>query len=208
MQLSLPQGKLDELRSELEALMQRKRASKQQLQFLAGKLNWAASVVYSGRVFLPHIIYAFCKLQHKTHKICVSHETHQDIAWWHRFLETFNGKSLLLHKNPITQVYTDACTSEAGGLWDGDWFHCCWDIDLTVLRLVFMLNPCTNLPNCPAFMYILESKTHILSYATFLQMLKSCLSQIGLDPSKYSGHSFRRGGGPLLHLNVASHLTL
>lgn len=151
-------------------------------------------MVYSGRVFLPHIIYAFCKLQHKTHKICVSHETHQDIAWWHRFLETFNGKSLLLHKNPITPVYTDACTSGAGGLWDGDWFHCCWDIDLTVLRLVFMLNPCTNLPNCPAFMYILESKTHILSYATFLQMLKSCLSQIGLDPSKYSGHSFRRGG--------------
>lgn len=207
MQLSLPQGKLDELRSELEALMQRKRASKQQLQFLAGKLNWAASVVYSGRVFLPHIIYAFCKLQHKTHKICVSHETYQDIAWWHRFLETFNGKSLLLHKNPITPVYTDACTSGAGGLWDGDWFHCCWDIDLTVLRLVFMLNPCTNLPNSPAFMYILESKTHIWSYATFLQMLKSCLSQIGLDPSKYSGHSFRRGG-PLLPLNVASHLTL
>lgn len=114
MQLSLPQGKLDELRSELEALMQRKRASKQQLQFLAGKLNWAASVVYSGRVFLPHIIYAFCKLQHKTQKICVSHETYQDIAWWHRFLETFNGKSLLLHKNPITPVYTDACTSGAG----------------------------------------------------------------------------------------------
>lgn len=62
-----------------------------------------------------------------------------------------------------------------------------------ILRLVFMLNP-TNLPSCPAFMYILDSKNHILSYATFLQMLKSCLSQIGLDPSKYSGHSFRRGG--------------
>lgn len=130
MQLSLPQGKLDELRSELEAFMQRKRASKQQLQSLAGKLNWAASVVYGGRVFLRHIINAFCKLQHKTHKIRLSHETHQDIAWWHRFLETFNGKSLLLHKNPITPVYTDACTSGAGGLWEGDWFHCCWDTDL------------------------------------------------------------------------------
>lgn len=65
MQLSLPQGKLDELRYELEALMQRKRASKQQLQFLAGKLNWAASVVYSGRVFLPILFMHFASYSTK-----------------------------------------------------------------------------------------------------------------------------------------------
>lgn len=46
-------------------------------------------------------------------------------------METFNGKSLLLHKNSITPVYTDACISGAGGLWEGDWFHCCWEIDLS-----------------------------------------------------------------------------
>jgi hypothetical protein len=25
-------------------------------------------------------------------------------------------------------------------------------------------------------------------------MLKACLTQLGIDPTKYSGHSFRRGG--------------
>lgn len=50
-----------------------------------------------------HIFNAFCKFQHKTHKIGLSHETYQDIASWQSVLENFNGKSLLLHqKNLIT----------------------------------------------------------------------------------------------------------
>ena len=58
MQLSLPENKLLELRRELASFMGRQRASKQQLQSLAGKLNWAASVVYGGRAFLRRIINA------------------------------------------------------------------------------------------------------------------------------------------------------
>jgi hypothetical protein len=102
MQLRLPQGKLAELSTELSSFMSRSRASKRQLQSLAGKLNWAASVVYGGRVFLRRIIDAFCKLKHKMHKIRLSLDIQEDIAWWHRFMATFNGKSLLLHKDPIT----------------------------------------------------------------------------------------------------------
>lgn len=129
MQLSLPENKLLELRRELASFMGRQRASKQQLQSLAGKLNWAASVVYGGRAFLRRIINAICILKHKSHKIRLSHTVKQDIAWWYRFLETFNGKSLLLDSIPITSVYTDACTSGAGGVWNQDWFYCNWERD-------------------------------------------------------------------------------
>jgi hypothetical protein len=134
MQLSLPIDKLNGLKHELDTFMERTRASKQQLQSLAGKLNWAASVVYGGRVFLRRIINAFCKLQHKSHKIRLSRDIRQDISWWHEFLDTFNGKSLLLHKNPITSVYTDACTAGAGGLWGNDWFYCSWESDFPLGR--------------------------------------------------------------------------
>ena len=55
MYLRLPKDKLLSLREELALFLHRKRASKHQLQSLAGKLNWAAAVVYGGRVFLRRI---------------------------------------------------------------------------------------------------------------------------------------------------------
>ena len=32
------------------------------------------------------------------------------------------------------------------------------------------------------------------TYAKFLKFLRSCLENIGLDPTSYAGHSFRREG--------------
>jgi hypothetical protein len=130
MHISLPSNKLSELKAEIADFMLRQRASKRQLQSLAGNLKWAASVVYGGRVFLRCIINAFCALKHKSHKMRLSWDIKQDIAWWHRFLDTFNGKSLLLHLTPITSLSTDACTIGAGGTWNDDWFYCNWEMDL------------------------------------------------------------------------------
>lgn len=45
-----------------------------------------------------------------------------------------------------------------------------------------------------AFMYRMGGTTHLLSYNDFLSRLRECLHLLGLDPSKYTGHSFRRGG--------------
>ena len=53
--LRLPDEKLIQVRHELSLFLNRKRASKRQLQSLAGKLNFCASVVHGGRVFFaPH----------------------------------------------------------------------------------------------------------------------------------------------------------
>jgi integrase len=38
-----------------------------------------------------------------------------------------------------------------------------------------------------------------LTHNTFVSTLKSCLKDVGVDPSKYSGHSFRRGGATWAH---------
>ena len=53
--LRLPEEKLIQIRQELANFQHRKRASKKQLQSLAGKLNFCASVVYGGRVYSRRI---------------------------------------------------------------------------------------------------------------------------------------------------------
>jgi len=37
-------------------------------------------------------------------------------------------------------------------------------------------------------------RAHRLQYAAFIARFKALIGRLGLDPSLYSGHSFRRGG--------------
>ena len=53
--MSLPEAKLETLKSYLLEFSLHCRASKRQLQVLAGKLNWACRIVYGGHTFLRRI---------------------------------------------------------------------------------------------------------------------------------------------------------
>ena len=129
MSVRLPSDKLDSLRQELLEFVQRKRASKRQLQSIAGKLFWAA-VVKGGRVFLRRIFDQTSFLKHASHKTLISPEMRKDFLWWFKFLQTFNGKSTILDKQPFYGVFTDACDDAAGGSFGHDWFYFNWDQDL------------------------------------------------------------------------------
>ena len=48
----------------------------------------------------------------------------------------------------------------------------------------------------PAFMF---TKSCFITYRSFTTRLKGLLAKVGLDPSLYSGHSFRRGGASHLY---------
>lgn len=130
MSLSLPTNKLDSFKLELQEFLQRKRASKRQLQAIAGRLSWAAGVVKGGRVFLRRIFDQIGILKHASHKAVVSPEMHKDLLWWFNFLETFNGRSTILDKQPLFSVFTDACDDAAGGSFGHDWFYFNWQQDL------------------------------------------------------------------------------
>ena len=86
----LPQDKLLSLKQELQAFTRRRRASKKQLQSPAGKLSWAAGVVYGGRVFIRRIIDAICHLRAASHKRIITPEMRLDIQWWDEFMYSFN----------------------------------------------------------------------------------------------------------------------
>lgn len=51
--------------------------------------------------------------------------------------------------------------------------------------------------NAPLLAYPTPSGSRALSYQHFLRYLKSVLSKLGIDSTKYAGHSFRRGGASL-----------
>lgn len=130
MSLRLPLDKMCILRQELQSFLTRKRATKRQLQSLAGRLSWAAGVVKGGRVFLRRIFNKIATLRHGCHRTLISVEVRRDISWWYQFIQTFNGKSTLLDKTPIECVFTDACDEGAGGSFGRDWFYYNWAQDM------------------------------------------------------------------------------
>ena len=130
MSLSLPHSKLDSFKLELQEFLQRKRASKRQLQAIAGRLSWAAGVVKGGRVFLRFIFDQIGILKLASHKTVISPEMRKDLLWWSTFLETFNGRSAVLDQQPLFSVFTDACDDVAGGSFGCDWFYFNWKQDL------------------------------------------------------------------------------
>ena len=95
-------------------------------------MSWAAGIVRGGRVFLRRIFNKISSLQHAPHRALISSEIREDLLWWFNFLKTFNGRSVLLDKQPIECVFTDACNEAAGGLFGLDWFYRNWNQDLPV----------------------------------------------------------------------------
>jgi len=58
----------------------------------------------------------------------------------------------------------------------------------------------------PAFCSFNESgEPSPLTHGTFVRKLKELISRIGLDPTKFSGHSFRRGAATLAFTLTGSH---
>ena len=125
--LELPQDKLVALQDLVQAFLHRRRASKRQLQSLAGKLSWACRVVYGGRTFLRRILDVMNAMLSSSARYRLSPEFYADLAWWAEFLRLFNGKQLLLDSRPVVDVQTDACFDGmgggGGGVYAGDWAY-------------------------------------------------------------------------------------
>ena len=129
MTLELPSDKMAELRTLLLQYEGRTRASRRQLQSLAGKLNWACQVIFGGRTFLRRVLDTCNTLKQATHKVKLTAEFHKDIQWWLQCMQLFNGKSACLSNHPIADVETDACSAGGGIFFRGSWHYTHWATD-------------------------------------------------------------------------------
>ena len=50
-------------------------------------------------------------------------EFYRDMAWWHQFLDVFNGKCDFHDLRPVTSLQTDACSEAVGAFFHGDWLY-------------------------------------------------------------------------------------
>ncbi len=80
--LSLDAKKKEQLLDTVNMAITRKRMSKTQLQSLAGKLNWAATVFPWGRTRLGSIFQLIRDLNKGNHKAIKTAALAEDLAWW------------------------------------------------------------------------------------------------------------------------------
>ena len=127
--LVLPEYKLSDFELLIDSMLSASRITFKSLQALAGKLNWASSVVRGGRVYLRRILDLMKPLKQARHKVRVSQGMKQDLLWWKQFLRTFNGKCTLDYTGECHVVYVDACEVGGACYFKGDWAYVNWRED-------------------------------------------------------------------------------
>jgi len=129
-ELRLPAGKLAEFRDFINETAGLKRITLKRLQMLAGKLNWASSVVRGGRTYLHRILDLMKSLRHAKHKVRISPEMRADLDWWKAFLVMFNGRRAITYDKVEIGVMVDACNKAGGMICGNDWRYVEWRYDL------------------------------------------------------------------------------
>ena len=107
----LPHVKVEKCLLAIHSLLGRKK----ELHSLIGLLNFACSVVTSGRVFLRRLINLTNGIKHSHHFMRLTSEAKKDLRLWETFMSSFNGKSFLLEDDWATsyslRFYTDSAQS-------------------------------------------------------------------------------------------------
>ena len=111
----------------------KRNATKREIFSLVGLLQHASKVVRCGRAFVGRMYQAATKVKELSFFTCLTKEFRSDLFWWHFFLTSWNGLSLLRSSN-FTQA--DCCIQiVASGLWGcgavfgNHWFQRPWPVE-------------------------------------------------------------------------------
>ena len=129
-EIRLPMVKIRQLQEALDSWKGRKSATKHQLQVLLGRLNHAASVVRSGRIFLRFLIETMKIPNRSWQRVRLSVQCRSDIEWWALFLPRWNGISFFPHalRQGRSMVSDASGNWGCGAFFQGtlDWFQLEW----------------------------------------------------------------------------------
>ena len=127
MEIRLPEDKLLKILNLIKLWLGKKVCKKRGLLSLIGLLSFACKVVKPGRIFLRRLI-SLGTTMHSLEDTCVlSSDAILDIEWWGKFLEVWNGKSLIVSNTKIDiQIFTDASNLGMGGVCNRMWFSTAW----------------------------------------------------------------------------------
>ena len=119
-QLSIPDAKVRDITACLAAAARKKVITKRHLQSLLGYINHLARVVRAARTFVARMLAALRAAEGDM--INVTAHVKADIAWFSRFLKTYNAKAIIPHNRTTARVWADSCL-EGGGATDGKAYY-------------------------------------------------------------------------------------
>ena len=130
MVLRLPPEKLIELRALLSQWHSRRYCRMRDLKSLVGKLQHASKIIRPGRTFLRRMFDLLKGTRRHQPLLHLNAAFRSDLAWWHTFLEHWNGVSMFPPSRdgtPDHHLFTDAAGAVGCGAWSGShWFQYLW----------------------------------------------------------------------------------
>ena len=125
MELSLPQEKVDKLKSSLDYCIGKTYVSKKELQKVGGLMSFCSQVVKGGRTFSRRV-FDLCARARNRGVIKLNVETRKDLQWWRNLCAEFNCKSLIQNDNCDDPMVSDASTKGFGAWCGADYFYGSW----------------------------------------------------------------------------------
>ena len=114
MSVTIPPIKLQEIIDLAVVWAEKKRASRQDLQRLAGKLNHVSQCILPARKFMARIL-ATLRSAPLSGSIMIGDQLRKDINWFIQYARHCNGRILLLPTLPTFDIQCDACLEGGGG---------------------------------------------------------------------------------------------
>ena len=140
MEIRLPDEKLLHIRNEILNWLLMKNATQREILSLVGLMQHASKVVRYGRTFVGRMYQAAAKVKELSFFTCLTKEFRSDLFWWHFFLTSWNGLSLLRSSN-FRQA--DCCIqTDASGLWGcgtvfgNHWFQWPWPVEWSSIGIM------------------------------------------------------------------------
>ena len=139
--------RLLEIREITYSWLNRRTCRRVDLERLIGKVQFVASCVRPGRVFIARMLNELRQMN-RLEETPLSHELKKDIYWWNKFMPLYNGVSLMWleqHPEPNEVFATDASRLGLGGiLWDKEYFRmsipeACRDKNIAHLEMLALI---------------------------------------------------------------------
>ena len=111
--LSIPQEKLQEIKTVCKAWTHKKVVTKQQYQSLLGSLLYITKCIKPARIFLNRMLQVL-RAHHNSHRFTLQSEFFQDLCWFNTFLDQYNGVTYFDNRTPQYVVHLDASLSGMG----------------------------------------------------------------------------------------------
>lgn len=126
MQVSIPPGKIMELKDECESWIHRRKANKKMLQSLIGKILHVAGCIKHARKFTARLLSTLRSMGHRQWTT-ISEDCKADIHWFLQYASTANGVSLYAPTLNLLTIECDACLTGAGGNTSTHYYQ--WDYE-------------------------------------------------------------------------------